>query len=249
MKRTVRFCKWFVVLAILLPIAAGAALSYSNGWAASWKSANWSSSGLLPEATSVRDARVMIIAARTGRWKGIFAEHMSIILKPAGAPQWTRYDVVGWGNPVRRDNYPADAFWYGNKPRILKDISGLEAAALIPRIEQSIAAYPYQRRGDYVVWPGPNSNSFVAWVVRHTEGFNAELSSVAVGKDWLGPGLALDRAPSGSGWSASAWGLIGMTVAWQEGLELSLLGSTIGIDFNDAAIKLPALGSVSLTGA
>jgi hypothetical protein len=237
-----------VVLAILLPIAAGGALSYSHGWAASWRSANWDSSGLLPEASRVREARVMILAARTGRWKGIFAEHMSIILKPAGAGQWTRYDVVGWGNPVRRDNYPADAFWYGNRPRIIHMLAGEEASALIPRIEDAIARYPYQKRGDYLVWPGPNSNSFVAWVVRNTEGFNAELSPVAVGKDWLGPGLMADRAPSGSGWTASAWGFIGITLAREEGFELSLLGSTIGVDFDDMAIKLPALGALSLTG-
>ncbi len=190
----------------------------------------------------------MILAARTGRWKGIFAEHMSIILKPAGAAKWTRYDVVGWGNPVRRDDYPADAFWYGNRPRILYSLDGPQAQALVPHIEASIAHYPYQNRGDYVVWPGPNSNSFVAWVVRHTEGFNAELSSVAVGKDYLGPGLAFEPAPSKTGWSASAFGIIGVTLAREEGFELSLLGSTIGIDFNDAAIKLPALGKLSVLG-
>lgn len=249
MRQTIRFLKWFVVLAILLPIAAGAALSYSKGWASSWRSANWSSSGLLPLAVQVPEARVMILAARTGRWKGIFAEHMSIVLKPAGADHWTRYDVVGWGDPVRRDNYAADAFWYGNRPRIIHEVSGAEAASLIPRIEKTIAAYPYQRRGDYVVWPGPNSNSFVAWVVRHTDGFNAELSSVAVGKDWLGPGLAIDRAPSATGWTASAAGFIGVTLAREEGFELSLLGSTIGIDFDDAAIKLPAIGKLSPLGS
>lgn len=111
MRKTALFLKWFAMLAILLPIAAGAALSYAHGWAPSWRSANWSSAGLLPQAASVPEARVMILAARTGRWKGIFAEHMSLVLKPAGATQWTRYDVVGWGNPVRRDSYPADAFW------------------------------------------------------------------------------------------------------------------------------------------
>lgn len=246
MRQTLRFLKWFVLLAILAPIAAGAALSYSAGWATSWRSASWDSSGLLPSATSEPEARVIILAARTGRWKGIFAEHMSIVLKPKGAAQWTRYDVVGWGNPVRRDNYPADAFWYGNRPRVISEISGADAARLIPRIEQTIAAYPYQRRGDYVVWPGPNSNSFVAWVVRHTPGFSAELSPVAVGKDYLGPGLAMDRAPSGTGWSFSAFGVIGATLAREEGAELSLLGSTIGIDFNDLAIKLPAIGKIGL---
>ncbi len=81
-------------------------------------------------------------------------------------------------------------------------------------------------------------------MVRHTDGFNAELSAVAVGKDYLGPRLALEPAPSKTGWSASAFGVIGVTLAREEGFELSLLGSTIGIDFNDAAIKLPALGKL-----
>jgi hypothetical protein len=240
-----RFLLRFLVLAIILPIAAGAALSLSRGWAESWRSADWSSSGLLPAAEDVREAKVLIIAARTGRWKSIFAEHMAIVLKPEGAAQWTRYDVVGWGNPVRRNGWAADAFWYGNRPYVVAEVSGAQAAALIPRIEASIAAYPYAARGAYTVWPGPNSNSFVAWVVRNTEGFSAELPPVAVGKDWLGQGLALARAASGTGIVVSAGGLIGLTLALEEGVEINLLGTTIGIDPGDLAVKLPSLGKLS----
>ncbi|WP_373503314.1 DUF3750 domain-containing protein [Aestuariivirga sp.] len=236
----------YVLLAIMLPIAVGAGLSMSRGWAESWRSADWGSSGLLPEAGSVPEARVMILAARTGRWKSIFAEHMSIVLKPAGADRWTRYDVVGWGNPVRRDAYPADAFWYGNRPYVVMELSGAEAEALIPRVEESITRYPNGVRGSYTVWPGPNSNSFVAWVVRNTEGFNAELPPVAVGKDYLGGGFQAARAPSGTGISVSAWGIAGMTVALDEGFELNLLGTAIGIDPGDLAVKLPSIGKVSL---
>ena len=68
------------------------------------------------------------------------------------------------------------------------DIEGAQAEALIPAIEASIARYPYSGRGAYRVWPGPNSNSFVAWVVRDVPDFEAELPVVAVGKDYLGPG-------------------------------------------------------------
>lgn len=99
------------------------------------------------------------------------------------------------------------------------------------------------------MWPGPNSNTFVSWVVRHTPGLDAELSSVAVGKDWLGPGLALAPAPSKTGYTVSLGGLIGLTVALREGFELNLLGSTIGLDPDDLAIKLPALGTLSLRGS
>ncbi len=244
-----RILHWFsvfLVLAVVLPLAAGTALSLSRGWADNWRTADWGSSHLLPEAESVLEAKVMILAARTGRWKSIFAEHMSIVLKPQGASRWTRYDVVGWGTPIRRDAWVADAFWYGNRPYVVTEVSGAEAARLIPRIEASIASYPYSSRGDYTVWPGPNSNSFVAWVVRNTEGFAAELPPVAIGKDWLGEGLGFARAPSGTGFTVSAWGFLGLTLALEEGLEISLLGTAIGIDPNDLAVKLPSLGKLSL---
>ncbi len=245
MRRFLKFFSWFSLLLVLVPCSIGAALGYAQGWPSSWRAANWGSSGMLPAARDVPEATVILLSTRTGRWKSIFAEHMSIVLKPAGAADWTRYDVVGWGNPVRRDAYAADAYWYGNTPRVVFRLSGPEAAALIPKIEASIARYPNAARGSYTVWPGPNSNTFVSWVVRNTAGFSAELPPVAVGKDWLGWAGAAP-APSKTGYSFSLAGVLGGTVALREGLELHLLGSTIGLDPDDLAIKLPALGKLSL---
>jgi Protein of unknown function (DUF3750) len=247
-KAAAKYLGWFLVLTVVLPIAVGTGLGYAHGWPKNWRVASWNSSGLLPAAATVTPATVIVLATRTGRWKSIFAEHMSIVLKPEGAGQWTRYDVVGWGNPVRRDAYVADALWYGNPPRVIWRLEGTAAAKLIPSIENAITNYPYQKRGSYTVWPGPNSNTFVSWVVRHTDGFDAELSAVAVGKDWLGPGFSAAAAPSKTGYTVSLAGLIGATLAWEEGVELHLLGSTIGIDANDLAIKLPALGKLSVFG-
>lgn len=245
MRRFLKAFGWFTLLLIIVPCAIGAASGYARGWPISWRAASWDSSGVLPEAQNVQPATVILLSTRTGNWKSIFAEHMSIVLKPANATQWTRYDVVGWGNPVRRDAYVADAYWYGNTPRVIFRLDGAEAAALIPKIERNIAHYPNQKRGSYTVWPGPNSNTFVSWVVRNTEGFHAELPPVAVGKDWLG-WMGVAPAPSKTGYSASIAGLFGATLAMEEGAELHVLGSTIGIDPNDLAIKLPALGKLSL---
>jgi Protein of unknown function (DUF3750) len=247
MRRSLNFLGWFTLLFVLAPSAIGAGLGYAKGWPTSWRSANWDSSGLLAKAVAEPSATVMILSTRTGNWKSIFAEHMSIVFKRENAAQWTRYDVVGWGNPVRKDAYAADAYWYGNTPRVVYRLQGPQAAALIPAIEQSIARYPHQQRNSYTVWPGPNSNTFVGWVVRNTNGFDAELPPVAVGKDWLGwAGVA--QAPSKTGYSFALAGVIGGTLALEEGLELHLLGSTIGLDVNDLAIKLPALGKLSLLG-
>jgi hypothetical protein len=245
MKTALKYLALFVAFTILLPIGVGAALGYARGWPENWKVASWASSGVLPKANTVTPATVIILATRTGNWKSIFAEHMSIVLKPENAAQWTRYDVVGWGNPVRKDAYVADALWYGNTPRVIYRREGEAAAKLIPAIEASIANYPFQNKGSYSVWPGPNSNTFVSWVVRHTDGLDVELSSVAVGKDWLGRGFAMEPAPSKSGYTVSLGGFIGGTLAWDEGVELHVLGSTIGIDPGDLAIKLPALGKLS----
>lgn len=239
--------RWFVLLVIILPIAIGAIRSYAAGWPADWHAANWSSSGVLPQAQATPQAEVMILAARTGRWKGIFAEHMSIVLKEEGAAEWTRYDVVGWGEPVRKNNFAPDALWYGNRPRVIYKVEGGKAASLIPAIERAIASYPYSRRGDYTVWPGPNSNSFVSYIVREVPGFDTELPPTAVGKDWLGwAGVA--PAPSKTGWTLSIAGVLGVTLAVEEGVELHILGATAGIDVNDLAIKLPALGKLSVPG-
>jgi Protein of unknown function (DUF3750) len=248
-KMALRYLALFVAFTIVLPITVGAALGYARGWPENWKVASWASSKVLPEATAVKPATVIILASRTGQWKSIFAEHMSIVVKPENATHWTRYDVVGWGNPVRKDAYVADALWYGNTPRVIYRVEGAKAAKLIPAIESSIENYPFQKKGSYTVWPGPNSNTFVSWVVRHTEGLDVELSSVAVGKDWLGSGFGLAPAPSKTGYTATYGGYIGGTLAWEEGLELHVLGSTIGIDPGDLAIKLPALGKLSLIGA
>lgn len=247
MTRATRYLRRFVLFAIVLPILYGTVLGTAHGWPKNWRAANWDGSGVLPAPTATRDAQVIILAARTGHWKSIFAEHLAFVLKPEGATQWTRYEVVSWGDPVRKNAYAADAFWYSNTPRIIYHAKGPKAAQLIPKVEQAISRYPHQERGSYRVWPGPNSNTFVAWVIRHTEGFHAELPPVAVGKDWLGV-AGFDRAPSGTGFTAALYGVLGLTVAREEGLEFHFFGSTIGIDVNDCAIKLPAVGKLAVFG-
>ena len=245
MRRATRYLSIFFLVFAILPSAIGAGLGYAKGWPTSSRTASWASAGILPLPQDESAARVVILSARTGKWKGIFAEHMAIIYKQENAKAWTRYEVVGWGEPVRRDSFEPDALWYGNMPRVIYDLKGPMAASIIPDIEIAISHYPYSSRGSYTVWPGPNSNTFVSWVVRHVEGLDVELPPVAVGKDWLGyAGVA--HAPSDTGYTASLAGVIGATLAWEEGAEIHVLGSTIGVDWNDLAIKLPALGKMSL---
>ena len=97
-----RFLLALLVL-ILMPLGAHAAWWMAHDHPASWSAARWSSTGMLPAAKALPEAQVLVFAARTGRWKGIFAHHSWIVLKPAGATDYIRYDKVGWGSPVRRN--------------------------------------------------------------------------------------------------------------------------------------------------
>ncbi len=242
-----RLLKWFTLLAIILPIILQAAWSYAAGWPPGWNRADWSSTGTLPPAASNPDAMIRIYAARSGRWKSIFAVHHWIVVKPAGGP-YSRYDVVGWGTPVRHNNYAPDARWYSNDPQVVHEMRGAEAERLIPLIRNAVADYRWQARGSYTVWPGPNSNTFVAHVLRQVPELAAEMDPAGVGKDYLGPGLAIAPTPSGTGWQVSAWGLAGAAIAFKEGIEMHILGATIGIDFDDLRLKLPAIGALGVDG-
>ena len=155
----------FAAVVIVLPIAIQGCVDGPLTWAESWSRADWSSSGQLPPASEVTEPVVQVWSARTGRWKGLVATHSWLVIKDEGATSWRRYDVVGWGRPVRENSYAPDARWYGNPPAIVAELRGPEAAAAIPAIDAAILSYPWREPGTYTVWPGPNSNTFAGLAV------------------------------------------------------------------------------------
>lgn len=238
---------WLTILLLFLtPLATHAAWWQLQDHPRSWSEANWSSAGILPPATARPDAVVHVMAGRTGRWKGIFAHHTWVVVKPQGAARYTRYEVVGWGRPVRIDAYAPDGRWYGDTPRILLTLTGAEAERAIPRIRRTVEAYPYSSSGSYVVWPGPNSNTFIAAIAREVPELAPALLPTAIGKDYVGwPGHA-GTAPSGTGVQLSLGGLLGVTVAWVEGIEINFMGLVAGLDLRRPAVKLPGWGRIGM---
>ena len=235
-----------ILLALfLLPILARALLTAFENRAQSWRDADWSSTGTLPPAASHPQARFLVMSARTGRWKGIFATHSWIVLKRENARSWTRFDVVGWGNPVRANGWAPDGRWFGDIPRVLVDVRGPAASAVIPKVKAAIKSYGYSNFGDYRVWPGPNSNTFTAAVLRAVPELQATLPPNAVGKDFRErPYVGL--TDSRTGIEASLWGLLGVKVGWIEGIELNFLGVVAGLDLRHPAVKLPGFGRIGM---
>ena len=230
----------------LLPLAARAALSAFEERPKSWHLADWSSIGSLPPAAAHPEARVLVMSARTGRWKGIFATHSWVVLKHANARSWSRYDVVGWGTPVRTNGWAPDGRWYGDSPVAIADVRGAEAEALIPKIEAAIASYAFAKAGDYRVWPGPNSNTFVATVLRAVPQLKVALPPTAIGKDFRADDTLFGLTPSGTGVEASLFGLLGVKAGWVEGIEVNVLTLVAGLDIRHPAIKLPGLGRIGV---
>jgi hypothetical protein len=245
MHRPVRNVLVGILALFLFPLAVHAALYASKDRPASFRDADWSSVGMLPAASADRDARFLIFTGRTGRWKGIFAVHSWVVFKPENATTWSRYDVVGWGQPLRSNGWAPDGRWFGDAPRVLVDVRGGEAAALIPKVKTAIAAYGYNNFGDYRIWPGPNSNTFTAAVLRAVPELGTTLPPNAVGKDFRAyPYVGL--TDSGTGVEASLWGLLGMKVGWVEGIEVNFLGLVAGLDLRHPGVKLPGFGRVGI---
>ena len=92
------------------------------------------------------------------------------------------------------------------------------------------------------MWPGPNSNTFTAFVARAVPELRVDLPPTAIGKDYLPNGHIVAPSPSGTGFQFSVFGLFGVLVGVEEGFEVNLLGLTFGIDPADPALKLPIFG-------
>ncbi len=241
-----------VVAAFMIPslLSVAARLAMSPASATAWWQADNSSANLSPDPVTHPQAVVQVMAARVFGWRGALGVHTWIAVKARQANRYTRLEVIGWGvrhgaSAVRIHPGTPDGRWYGQTPQVLVDIRGARADTLIAAILEAAPSYPYTDR--YRLWPGPNSNTFTAWMGRQVPGLMLVLPPTAIGKDYLGTDKLVASAPSGSGYQFSILGLLGFTVALEEGIELNLLGLTFGIDLGRPAIKVPGLGRIGLT--
>jgi hypothetical protein len=227
-----------VVIAVLVIVARGGPLD--------WRTASRERVGLAPDPATTPAAVVQVYAARTWGWKGYFGVHTWVAVKPEGAPNYTVYEVIGWRlrweeSVLAIRNRAPDERWFGSTPMLLADRRGPGAAQLVDRIDKAARGYPYAAQ--YTMWPGPNSNTFTAWIGRAVPELGIDMPPTAIGKDYLGDRF-LARAPSGSGIQISFFGLLGFTASGIEGFELNVLGLSFGLDPFSPAIKLPLIGRV-----
>jgi hypothetical protein len=244
-----RVALWLIVFLALL--AAGPLWTLASGRVplnGDWRTASHRSVGLAPDPATHSAAIVQVYASRAFGWRGAFAVHTWLAAKPTGADRYTRYEVIGWyagtGQSVVSvsNTRAADAEWYGAAPRLIGELRGADAEAVIAKLPQAVASYPHEHT--YRVWPGPNSNTFVAHLGREIPELRLNLPSTAIGKDYLPIGEVFARTPSATGYQLSLSGLLGAGAGRYEGIELNVLGLVFGLDLRQPALKLPGIGRV-----
>jgi hypothetical protein len=229
----------FYAFMALLFAAAGASVIAQD-----WRNASREPVGLAPDPLVVTEPVVQVYGARAVGAKGLFGVHTWVAVKPAQAPSWTVYEVIGWrlrwsdSAVVVRTREP-DGRWFGSEPELYAEKRGAGVEELIKRIDKAAREYPFA--GEYSVWPGPNSNTFTSWIARAVPELEIDLPATAIGKDYLG-GSVFGSAPSGRGFQVSLGGLLGFAASGVDGVEINLLGLNFGVSPN--GVKLPLVGII-----
>jgi len=141
-----------------------------------------------PDPASHPDAVVQVYGADVLGFRGKFAIHTWVATKPKDAANYGIFQVIGWrlrrgrpalsvseGNPARP--------WFGSPAVLLLEKRGAEAEALISRVHEAVDSYPFAN--EYKMWPGPNSNSFVAWIGLEVPELGLDLPAKAIGQSWM----------------------------------------------------------------
>ncbi len=191
----------------------------------------------------VSEPVVQVWGARSRGPKGVFGVHTWVAVKPEGAAEYTIYEVVGWrlrwseSALVVRTRAPDS--WFGAPGELYAEKRGPGVEELIRRIDKAAHEYPFA--STYSVWPGPNSNTFTAWIARAVPELETDLPATAIGKDYIGSDM-ISSAPSGRGFQFSLRGLFAVAASGVDGLELNLLGLNFGV--SASGIKLPLVGRI-----
>jgi hypothetical protein len=157
------------------------------------------------------------------------ARHPWFATRRAGATSWEIHEVGGGG---------ASDDPFHNAPYVDPILHGLwrggRADAAIDCLEREVG--PWKAALDYRFYPGPNSNTFGDVMMRRC-GLKASLPSTSVGKDWRG-WFGAGITSEGTGVQVET-PVLGFKIGLKEGIEVHVIGLSIGLDLWPPAIILP----------
>lgn len=236
-----------LILLVFFPLGYGLVISFGE-WSG-YSDRRYRLNG--PTGQALKDtnsAVIEIYSARSARWRGVASVHCWLAVKRQNESEFTRYEVIGWNASNRESTIvktigKSDDYWYGYRPQKHFQLVGHSAEAVIDEIELEISNYPYAN--EYKAWPGPNSNTFIAYLARKIPAISVDLPSTAIGKDYV-EGFQITETPSNKGYQINMNGLFGILLSREEGLEINIASAVYGVDINPLGIKLPAVGRLGL---
>jgi Protein of unknown function (DUF3750) len=175
-----------------------------------------------------------------------FAVHYWFVMFDPASRQWHRWEV--WQSKdaggksighVHCDLRHPDCGVGGGAYRLAAEWNGSPARAICSVLNN---ARDYPHRDRYRVWPGPNSNTFVAWVLREAA-LHHSFDPRAIGKDYVGLfGVGRSARPPGAQLETP---LLGVKFSLHDGVEVHWLCLTWGLRWSPLAIDTP-FGRVSV---
>jgi len=183
------------------------------------------------EAPPNDQTTVLLVTGALGHPIDQIARHPWLAVRRAGATGWTVYEVPSIGDyrePFHHSGYL--------DPILHKTWRGAEADRAADCIEREARDVIHRINRGYVFYPGPNSNTFGDVILRRCH-LHASLPSTSVGKDWRG-WIGAGVTSEGTGVQLET-PIVGIKIGLKEGIEVHVIGLSIGIDLWPPAIILP----------
>ncbi len=208
---------------------------------------------LLLSACAMRPSRLHIddhlVAVKSVRlperswlpWYTRFAEHAWVdIATPSGCEriEWNKGVGGILHSEIGREGLIADVRW--EEGVAVHAVWRGEAARVLGERIRAVADTFPDAQG-YRAWPGPNSNTFIAWLARDT-GMGVDLPPNAVGRDYT-EWLAVGVSTTGLGLRVDT-PILGASAGLVEGVELHAIGLTAGVGLWPPSLKLPFLPAI-----
>lgn len=176
-------------------------------------------------------------------WYTRFADHCWVDFKDDRGwwrAEWNRHTPEVQLHEMVGEVARADVRWE-MKVQVHSVTGGEDAKEIAARIHRRAREYPYQDR--YHAFPGPNSNTFVAWLAREC-GIHVELPTTALGEHYVATFRA-GLTTTGTGLEVETYPL-GIEVGLKEGACVYLFGLPIGVGIWPPSVKLPFLPAIPL---
>ena len=201
---------------------------------AAWISAGCAPKVRYPDVASAQPEEAVVQLRRHDVIHPI-GEHYYLVWFDPDEGRWHRQEVLSSGrrSNVYVDHASPDATFrrrLGRRARIVREYRGERADRVIAVLTGS-QAYPHER---YRLWPGPNSNSYPAWVLRRAR-VGHDFHVRAIGRSWP-PGVGLSDSRTGVALHSP---VVGVEIGLLDGVEVHVLDLVFGLDLSPPAIKTP----------